>query len=146
MICSKEEGSKILCEQCTVRCENCCGLILCGDCKIYHLKECNPTLFYSKIIKDELMKLEHEMRHVRHCITRLEVEVEETKESVQFAYDEQDRLECIRNLRELKLELLEAQDEETSLEDYKKKLLKERDDMLRGGEVGENALGKRAEK
>ena len=74
------------------------------------------------------------------------MEVEETKESVQFAYDEQDKHECLRNLRELKLELLEAQDEETSLEDYKKKLLKERDDMLRGGEVGKDALGKREEK
>lgn len=145
MTCAKEEGRNVFCEQCTVRCENCCGLILCEDCKFSHLKECNPPLFYSKIIKEELMRSEQELQYVRHSITRLEVEVEETKESVQFAYNKEERLDCIRNLRELKLELLEAKDEETSWEDYKLKLLKERDDVLRRGKVGEEALRKREE-
>ena len=91
------------------------------------------------------MRSERELQYVRHSITRLEVEVEETKESVQFAYNKEERLDCIRNLRELKLELLEAKDEETSWEDYKLNLLKERNDVLRRGKVDEEALRKREE-
>jgi hypothetical protein len=78
-----------LCEECTLRCERCAGLVLCHFHKAEHVASCNPKLF----IQQSLVCLDDEILEIKGHIRSLQLQLLELNDDLTAAGDHKEELE-----------------------------------------------------